>query len=108
VSGAMSASCTLPFFPLPCVFQRVEMLPRSSGSSDERTLSRVMQRVKAETHTPMKAIAAEPSLNAHSGAERESYFRKARRHVAQLKAEGARRAAARTAAAYMAAAKKQR
>jgi len=71
-------------------------------------MSRVVQRVKAGTHTPMEAVAAEPSLNANSGAERVSYFRKARRHVAQLKAEGARRAAARTAAAYMAAAKKQR
>jgi len=102
----MSASCTLPFFPLPCVFQRVEMLSKSSESFDERTLSRVVQRVKAGTHTPMEAVAAEPSLNAHSGAERESYFRKVRRHVAQLKAEGARRTAAGTAAAYMAAAQK--
>jgi hypothetical protein len=82
------------------------MLSKSSGSSDERTLSRVVQRVKAGTHTPMEAVAAEPSLNAHSGVERESYFRKLRRHVAQLKAEGARRAAAGTAAAYMAAAQK--
>ena len=102
----MSASCTLPFFPLPCVFQQVEMLSKSSGSSDERTLSRVVQRVKAGTHTPMEAVAAEPSLNAHSGVERESYFRKARRHVAQLQAEGARRAASGTAAAYMAASQK--
>ena len=78
----------------------------SSGSSDERTLSRAVQRVKAGTHTPMEAVAAESSLNAHSGADRESYFRKVRRHVAQLKAEGARRAAAGTAAAYMAAAQK--
>ena len=65
-----------------------------------------MQRVKAGTHTPMEAVAAKPSLNAPSGAERESYFRKVRHHVAQLKAEGARRAAAGTAAAYMAAAQK--
>jgi len=50
------------------------MLSKSSGSSDERTLSRVVQRVKAGTHTPMEAVAAEPSLNAHSGAERESYI----------------------------------
>ena len=78
----------------------------SSGSSDERTLSRAVQRVKAGTHPPMEAVAAESSLNAHSGADRESYFRKVRRHVAQLKAEGARRAAAGTAAAYMAAAQK--
>ena len=76
MSGAMSASCTLPFFPLPCVFQQVEMLSKSSGSSDERTLSRVVQRFKAGTHTPMEAVAAEPSQNAHSGVERESYFRK--------------------------------
>lgn len=62
-----------------------------------------MQRVKAGTHTPMEAVAAEPSLNAHSGVERESYFRKVRRHVAQLQAESARRAAAGT---YMAAAQK--
>ena len=82
------------------------MLSKSSGSSDERTLSRAVQRVKAGTHTPMEAVAAEPSLNAHSGVERESYFRTLRRHVAQLKAEGARRAAAGTAAAYMAAAQK--
>ena len=39
-------------------------------------LIRVVQRVKAGTHTPMEAVAAEPSLNAHSGVERESYFRK--------------------------------
>ena len=43
-----------------------------------------MQRVKAGTHTPMEAAA---SLNAHSGVERESYFRKVRRHVAQLQAD---------------------
>jgi len=54
----------------------------------------------------MEAVAAEPSLNAHSGVERVSYFRKVRRHVAQLQAESARRAAAGTAAAYMAAAQK--
>ena len=82
------------------------MLSKSSGSSDERTLSRAVQRVKAGTHTPMEAVTAEPSLNALSGAERESDFRKAHRHVAQLQAEGARRAAAGTAAAYMAAAQK--
>jgi len=62
----------------------VEVLSRSSGRSDERSLSRAVQRVKAGTHTPMEAATAEPSLNAHFGAERESYFRKIRRHVAQL------------------------
>ena len=38
------------------------------------------------------------------GAERESYFRKVRRHVAKLRAEGAWRTAAGTAAAQKAAA----
>ena len=64
----------LTLLPPALRFQRVEMLSKSSGCSDERTLSRVVQRVKAGTHTPMEAVAAEPSLNAHSGAERESYI----------------------------------
>lgn len=83
VSGCVRCDVRLmffsTFFPLPRVFQHVEMLSKSSGSSDERTLSRVVQRVKAGTHTPMEAVAAQPSLNAHSGKERESYFRKVRR-----------------------------
>ena len=65
-----------------------------------------MQRVKAGTHTPMGAVALEPSLNAHSGVERESYFRKVRRKVAQLQAAAAQQAAAGTSAAYVAAAQK--
>ena len=68
MSGAMSASCTLPFFPLPCAFQQVEMLPKLSGSSYELTLSRVVQRVVAGTHTTVEAVASERPLNAPSRA----------------------------------------
>ena len=93
VSGCVQCDVRLMFFsmffPLPRVFQHVAMLSKSSGSSDERTLSRVVQRVKAGTHTPMEAVAAEPSLNAHSGAERESYIY-IRHAVHSLHAEDAR------------------
>jgi len=82
------------------------MLSKPSGSSDERTLRRVVKCVMMGTHSTTEAILAEPLLNSQVGAERSSYFRKVKRHVTKIEAQAAQQAAAGTSAAFMVAAQK--
>ena len=82
------------------------MLPRPSGSRTDAALNRVVTRVLAGTHTTTEAIVAEPSLNSHDDTERQSYFRKVKRHVAKHQQEAAQEAAAGTQEAFAAAAQK--